>query len=86
MTMTVDLGDLTEVVDQLVRTGRYKSRDILLAAAVRLLQQRETQRDALLAELQVGLDDLAAGRSYSIEEVEAEMKALRKARLTPKAA
>lgn len=86
MPMTVDLGDLTEVVDQLVSSGRYESREAVLAEAVRLVQQREAQRDALLAELQVGLDDLDAGRSYSLEEAQAELKALREARHAPKAA
>ena len=73
MPMTVDLGDLTEVVDQLVRSGQYESRDAVLAEAVRALQKREADRAALLAEIQVGIDDIEAGRVHDLDEVFEEL-------------
>lgn len=51
MPMTVDLGDLTEVVDALVQSGRYESRDAVLADAVRALRKQEADRAELLAEI-----------------------------------
>ena len=73
MPMTVDLGELTDVVDDLVRSGRYPSRDAVLADAVRALQKREVDRAALLAEIQIGVDDIAAGRIHDLDEVFEEL-------------
>ena len=80
MPMTVDLGDLTEVVDQLVRSGQYESRDAVLAEAVRALQDRDAKRAELLAEIQVGVDAADRGELYDADEAAAFLAERRKGR------
>ena len=80
MPMTVDLGDLTEVVDQLVRSGQYESRDAVLAEAVRALQDRDANRAELLAEIQVGVDAADRGELYDADEAAAFLAERRKGR------
>jgi len=80
MPMTVDLGDLTEVVDQLVRSGQYESRDAVLAEAVRALQDRDAKRAELLAEIQVGVDAADRGELYDADEADAFLADRRKGR------
>ena len=80
MPMTVDLGDLTEVVDQLVRSGQYASRDAVLAEAVRALQDRDAKRAELLAEIQVGVDAADRGELYDADEAAAFLAERRKGR------
>ena len=80
MPMTVDLGELTEVVDQLVQSGRYESRDAVLAEAVRALQDRDANRAELLAEIQVGVDAADRGELYDADEAAAFLAERRKGR------
>ena len=80
MPMTVDLGDLTEVVDELVRSGQYESRDAVLAEAVRALQDRDANRAELLAEIQVGVDAADRGELYDADEAAAFLAERRKGR------
>jgi putative addiction module CopG family antidote len=80
MPMTVDLGEMTEVVDALVQSGRYESRDAVLADAVRTLQKREADRAALLAEIQVGIDAADRGELYDADEAAAFLAERRKGR------
>jgi antitoxin ParD1/3/4 len=68
MSMTVDLGALEPVLDELVANGRYGSRNEVLKTGVRLLQQQEAKLMALKAKVQLGLDDIAAGRVVDVDE------------------
>jgi len=64
--MTVTLpADLQAFVDERVKSGRSPNVDAVLAEAVRVLQQKEQDEAklaALRAEVQVGLDELDAGK------------------------
>ena len=80
MPMTVDLGELTDVVDDLVRSGQYESRDAVLAEAVRALQKRDASRAELLAEIQIGVDAADRGELYDASEAEAFLADRRKGR------
>ncbi|WAC60512.1 type II toxin-antitoxin system ParD family antitoxin [Brevundimonas sp. SL130] len=75
MTMTVELGALEQVVDNLVKQGRYGSKSEVLRTGVRLVQEHEARLAALLGKLQEGIDDADAGRVHTIDEVRAQMKA-----------
>lgn len=56
-------------IQDALNKGFFPSRDALLNEAVDALRLREPSGDRLLAALQVGLDDIAAGR---VEEWDAE--------------
>ena len=80
--MTVTLpADLQAFVDEQVASGRDPSVSDVLAEAVRELKRRreyEAKLAALRADIQVGLEDIAAGRVAPLDvmailaEVEAE--------------
>jgi antitoxin ParD1/3/4 len=74
MTMTVELGALEAVVERLVKEGRYGSKSEVLRTGVRLVEEREAKLAELQALLQVGLDDIAAGRVHDAEEVFREIE------------
>ncbi len=80
MTMTVELGALEAVVERLVKEGRYGSKSEVLRTGVRMVEEREAKLAELHAMLQEGLDDLEAGRSAPLEEVEADLMKRRQAR------
>lgn len=64
-------SSIDELVEELLATGRYRSReDVLLKA----LQQLADHED-LLADLEASADDEAAGRLVDAEDVFAEMEA-----------
>jgi antitoxin ParD1/3/4 len=75
MTMTVELGALEQVVDRLVRDGRYGSKSEVLRTGVRLVQEHEARLAALLGKLEEGIADADAGRTSSLEDVRAEFEA-----------
>ena len=75
MTMTVELGALEQVVDRLVRDGRYGSKSEVLRTGVRLVQEHEARLAVLLGKLEEGIADADAGRTRPLEEVRAEMQA-----------
>ncbi len=65
-----DLGqDLEDYVDELVKTGRYDSRDDVLREGVRLLEVREKRKAELDAALARGLADVEAGRVIPLDDV-----------------
>lgn len=80
MTMTVELGKLEGVVERLVKEGRYGSKSEVLRAGVRLVEEHEARLADLQAKLQVGLDDIAAGRVSDLEDVFRELEERRGAR------
>lgn len=69
-----DLGrDIVSIVDEVMETGHYASRDDVLRAGVKLVQERERKRAELAALLQEGLDDIKAGRIHDLEDVFREL-------------
>ena len=67
--------DLEQFVEAKVRSGRFASRDEVIAAGVRLLRQQEEAEDARVLEgIRQGLDDMRAGRGRPAEEVFAEIR------------
>ncbi len=76
MASSANLGDKLETyVSDLVKTGRYNSRSEVLREGVRLVEEREKRLATLDAAIARGLADVAAGRVYPIEEVEARLTA-----------
>ena len=76
MASSANLGDKLETyVADLVKTGRYNSRSEVLREGVRLVEEREKRLATLDAAIARGLADANAGRTYSIEEVEASLTA-----------
>jgi antitoxin ParD1/3/4 len=67
--------DFDDYVDELVKSGRYESRDDVLKEATRLLELRERRRQELDAALARGLAQAKAGLGTPIEEVAARLKA-----------
>jgi antitoxin ParD1/3/4 len=58
-----------DLVDELVKSGRYQTRDDVLRDGVRLLEFRERRLEELDAELSLGIADVEAGRVHTAEEV-----------------
>lgn len=75
MTMTVELGALEQVVERLVRDGRYGSKSEVLRTGVRLVQEHEARLAALLGKLEEGIADADAGRLTSLDDVRAASEA-----------
>jgi antitoxin ParD1/3/4 len=64
-----------DYVDELVKSGRYETRDDVLKEATRLLELRERKQQELDAALTRGLAQAQAGLGTPIEEVAARLKA-----------
>lgn len=70
MAISAELGEaLEQAVSELVATGRYNSKSEVLREGVRLVQEREARFRELTAKIQVGQDDIAAGRVHPADEV-----------------
>lgn len=68
MAGNVHLGKkLENCVDELVRTGRYTSREEVLSEGVRLVERREQQRTAVDRALEAGIADAEAGRVHAAD-------------------
>jgi antitoxin ParD1/3/4 len=75
MTGSTDLGQpFEEFVDELVRSGRYETRNDVLKEGLRLLQLRDQRTRDLDAALARGLAQAEAGLGTPIEEVLAEFE------------
>lgn len=73
--ISADLGkNLENYVQELVETGRYGSKSEVLREGIRLIQERETQQEALKALVQQGLADIEEGRTLAAEDVFARLK------------
>lgn len=76
MAQSVDLGPrLEQTVKDLVSNGRYGSVSEVLREGVRLVQEREARLAELHAAIQLGLDDIKAGRTIPADEVFASLRA-----------
>ncbi len=73
MAMTVELGDMKPVVDDLVASGRYGSEADVLKDGIRLLQAREERLAELYAALDVGIASADAGHLIPIDDVRDEI-------------
>lgn len=72
-TRNIVLSDhLDEVVDRLVKTGRYQNASEVLRDGLRMVEQREAREKAKLAALKeaagVGFRDIDEGRFHDVEE------------------
>jgi antitoxin ParD1/3/4 len=70
MSTDLQLGsELQNFVDDLVRSGRYRSREEVLREGIRLMQEREAKLAALDAAIARGIADVEAGRVKPADEV-----------------
>ncbi|KXF78959.1 addiction module antitoxin [Paramesorhizobium deserti] len=80
MAISADLGKpLEDYVEELVKSGRYRSRSEVLREGIRLVQEREMKARALDALIKEALEDVEAGRTRPAEEVFSELRAELKA-------
>jgi putative addiction module CopG family antidote len=61
-------AEFQQFVSRVVASGKYRSEEEVVATALRLLQEQERKRDALLEDLQQGIDDLEDGKRVTIKE------------------
>ena len=74
--ISADLGkNLEGYVQELVEGGRYGSKSEVLREGVRLIQERETQQEALKALIAKGMTDIEEGRTVPAEDVFSRLKA-----------
>ncbi len=66
MTMTVELGALEQVVENLVKQGRYGSKSEVLRTGVRLVQEHEARLAELLGKLEAGVTEAERGDVVSL--------------------
>ena len=74
MTMSVELGQLEQVVERLVKQGRFGSKSEVLREGVRLVEEREAKLALAYAELQKGIDEADAGRLIPLEDAIADLR------------
>ena len=76
MAVSADLGKpLEEFLDQLVKTGRYRSRSEVIREGLRLVQEREAKLEAFRREIQEGIDAANRGDVRPAENVFDELLA-----------
>lgn len=73
MTLSVELGNLEQIVDRLVESGRFNSKSEVLREGIRLLDERERYLEAMERGIERGLADEAAGRVVDAAEAEARL-------------
>ena len=74
MPSSVALGNLEEVVERLVASGRYHSKSEVIREGIRLVEEREKRLEALYAALDEGSKDVDEGRIHSADEVFAALR------------
>lgn len=66
------LGALPPELDEFIRnevaSGRYESPQAVICDALRLLKERELERERFLREIQLGLEQLDRGESTEYDE------------------
>jgi antitoxin ParD1/3/4 len=72
--ISAELGKpLESYVQQLVETGRYRSKSEVLREGIRLVEEREKRLAALDMAIERGLEDVNAGRTYALEDLAVEL-------------
>jgi antitoxin ParD1/3/4 len=66
--------DMADQIKTRLESGRFSSTDELFAEALRLLMERETARDALRREIQIGIDEIERGEGIPADEAWARLK------------
>jgi len=70
MTISADLGKpLEDYVEELVKSGRYRSRSEVLREGIRLVQEREVKLERFKREVQKGIDAADRGELDDAEMV-----------------
>lgn len=70
MANSANLGkQVDDYVDELVKTGRYETRDDVLREGVRLIGIKERRLAEIDAELSLGIADVEAGRTHSADDI-----------------
>ncbi len=64
--------EFKEFVHREVASGKFRSERELVSEALRLLQTRERKRDALIADLEVGIDQLDRGEGTVVDSPAAQ--------------
>lgn len=73
--ISAELGKpLESYVQELVSSGRYGSKSEVLREGVRMIQEQETQQEALKALIMQGMADIEAGRTHTAEDVFSAMR------------
>jgi antitoxin ParD1/3/4 len=60
---------MEDVMERLMASGHFASKNDLLMEGLRLVEKREKAQDDLEAALQRGIDDMEAGRVHDADEV-----------------
>jgi putative addiction module CopG family antidote len=63
-----------KLTKRLVESGRYASPDDVARAAMRLLEAEERERAAEIEAIRLGIEDMRAGRTRSLEDVFADLE------------
>ena len=70
MTVSADLGKtLEEYVQELVKSGRYRSQSEVLREGVRMVQDREMQIARFKQQIQKGIDEAERGEFLEIDDI-----------------
>lgn len=69
-----DLGrDIVSIVDEVMETGHYATREDILREGVKLVKLREKKRAEFLALIDQGIAAADAGQVYDLEDVVQEL-------------
>lgn len=66
--MSILPAEFQHFVSGEIASGKYRSEEEVIQAALRLLREHERRRDGLLDDLQQGIDDLDAGKCVTIKD------------------
>lgn len=67
-------SELEQFIDREVASGKHRSREEVIAEALRILRERERRREALVVELQAGIDALDRGNGIPAQAVLEELR------------
>ena len=71
--MTIDMSpELEEFVDESIARGQFDDRNAVIEHALRLMK---LEREEAIAGIEAGLRDVEAGRTKSVEQAFAEIRA-----------
>lgn len=70
MAIAINEEEVERVIHEKVASGEYGSEAEVLLAAIRLLQWQDQE----VAAIEAGLDDVRAGRTQPLVEVQAELR------------